>query len=138
MDEERRLRITRSRQRIGATLSLAAVDLELRQRLLDNPRSVLATPNDTSPSLPPHVQEMRRNIISQLVDRASTDPEFRAQLAHDLPTAVRAAGLSPQVEQLRAELPANAEVMAYSSGWGGDGWGGGSGWGGDGWGGGWG
>jgi hypothetical protein len=129
MADEQQERMRQRQQRIVDVLTRAADDPQLRHRLLDNPRSLLADPNDSTPPLPEHVQELRRQIIGQLVDRAAADPAFRQQLAGDLREAVRTAGLAPQMEQLRAELPAKAEVVGFS------GWGGGWGW--PDWGGGW-
>ena len=55
------------------------------------------------------------------MDRVSQDPDFAGLLRQDLFQAIRTAGLTPQVEQLRAEKPVADEVTGF-------GWGGGWGW----------
>ena len=133
MDEERRLRVKERQSRIADTLIRAADDARLRDDLLADPQSLFGSSAEGRPQQPQHIQDMRRQIISHLVERTTSDSEFRTLLRDDLLRAIRVAGLTPQMEQLRAELPVNAEVTAY--GWGGDGWGGDN-WG-DGWGGNW-
>jgi hypothetical protein len=122
MDADERRRKAREQQvRIADTLIGAAGDPPLRAELLANPSSVFRSPDQTNTQeAPAHVEDLRRQIMTGVMDRVNADQEFAALLRQDLFQAVRAAGLSPQVEQLRAELPVNAEVSAFSwGGWGG-------------------
>jgi hypothetical protein len=127
MDEERRARVIERQQRVAETIIQAADDSAVRQQLLEDPRSLFGRQQAAAPPPPEHVQALRREIVSQLVDRAAADAEFRALLRQDLFQAVRSAGLTPRLEQLRAELPV-AEVSAYWGnpwdwpGWGWPGW----------------
>jgi len=118
MDEERRHQIKERQGRIAETLIRAADDPRLRDELLANPQVLFGS--DTTrdrPEVPEHIQDMRRQIATHLIDTVQSNAEFRTQLRADLLSAIRTAGLTPQMEQLRAELPVNAEVTAYGWGW---------------------
>jgi len=128
MDDERRRRVKERQDRIADTLIHAADDQGLRQELLANPQTLFGPSPDNQPPPPDQVQDLRRQIVTHLVDRAASDSEFRVLLREDLFKAIRSAGLTPQMEQLRAELPVQAEVTGFSA-WGWDwrwGWGWGS------------
>jgi hypothetical protein len=120
MDEDRRRQVMEVRRRIADALIRAAADAELRDRLLADPGLLFSPRDQPRPEVSPQVDEIRRQIITHLTGRVSSDPEFAQQLREDLFQAVRTAGLMPQMEQLRAELPPVAEVTGY--GWGGWGW----------------
>jgi hypothetical protein len=127
MDEERRQRVTARQQHIAQTLIRAADDPQLRAQLLDDPKPLFGGAQEARLPQPEHVQELRRQIASHLIERAA-DPAFRELLNQDLFVAIRTAGLTPRMEQLRAELPVHAEVTGYN-GWGDDWWSWGWGWG---------
>jgi hypothetical protein len=114
MDEETRRQMKERHARIAGTLIRAGTDTALRQQLVDEPASLFGPINQPRPLLPDHVTQMRREIVTHLVDKAASDAGFRTQLQQDLFKAIRSAGLLPKMEQLRAELPINAEVEGYS------------------------
>ena len=113
-DEGRRQAVKERHARIADTLIRASSDAPFREELLAEPALLFGPLDQPRPVLPDEVVEMRRDIIRHLVDRAASDAEFREQLRADLFKAIRAAGLVPKMEQLRAELPLNAEVTGYS------------------------
>jgi hypothetical protein len=121
MDNDERCRKAREQQvRIADTLIRAADDPPLRAELLANPDSVFSFPDQTKHQAPAYVDDLRRQIMTGVMDRVSSDKDFSELLRQDLFQAARSAGLAPQLEQLRAELPSNAEVSGYSwTGWGG-------------------
>jgi hypothetical protein len=118
MDEETRRRLQERQARIADTLIRASTDMALRQQLIAEPAALFDPLDQPRPVLPEHVIAMRRDIITHLIDAAATNAEFRDQLRQDLFKAIRATGLLPKMEQLRAELPINAEVTGYGWGWG--------------------
>jgi len=125
MDEDRRRQAQEGRRRIADTIIQAAQDAPAREQLLADPAALLTPPGQPRREVSPQVDDLRRQIMTQLMDRVTSDSEFAPLLREDLFQAIRTAGLMPQMEQLRAELPPRAEVTAYSWGnpWGWPTWG---------------
>jgi hypothetical protein len=121
MDDERRRRVKQRQVQIADTLIRAADDQGFRQELLATPQTLFGPSPANQPPPPDQVQDLRRQIVTHLDDRAASDNDFRTLLREDLFKAIRSAGLTPQMEQLRAELPVEAEVTGYG-GWGWDDW----------------
>src|SRR5262245_60537006 len=98
MDEERRRQIKERQGRIAETLIRAADDPRLRDELLANPQVLFGAESTRDrPEVPDHVQDMRRQIATHLIDTAQANAEFRTQLRADLLGAIRTAGLTPQM-----------------------------------------
>jgi hypothetical protein len=120
---KRNRKLKDAQARIAETLIRSAAEPDLRQSVLADPASVFTRPDvDGEPN--PLIDDLRRQIATQLMDRVAQDPDFANLLRHDLYRAIRTAGLAPQVEQLRAETPVAAEVTGFgwSSWWWALGW----------------
>jgi hypothetical protein len=121
MDEQRVRKVKDAHARIAETLIQSAAEPRLRQQLLDRPATVFLRPDaaeaDSHNAL---IDDLRRQIATQLMDRVAQDPDFASLLRQDLFQAIRTAGLAPQVEQLRAEKPVADEVTGF--GWGSSWW----------------
>lgn len=118
--EQKRQRAREHRQQIRAGMSEAlnrAVDDEgFPQHFLDNPRAVIGgQQSGSSPERPSEVHQQRRQLLEQMLDRASSDKEFRTSLTQNPLQALWQGGYGPQIEKLRSEMPLE-EVLGY--GWG--------------------
>ena len=113
MDEDHRRQALEGRRRIADTLIQAAEDTPSREQLLADPAALFTPPGQPRREVSPQVDDLRRDIMSHLMDRVANDPDFAPLLRDDLLQGIRTAGLMPQMEQLRAELPPRAEVTGY-------------------------
>ena len=124
--DQMRKRVQERRRRTGLVLLRAVDDASFRQELLSNSRSVFGVPvQPEGTELPPEVQQLRRELLQEVLDRAASDAGFRAQLGERPRQALQDGGFGPRLEQLRAEMP-QPEVRGYGWGWnltGGGGWG---------------
>ena len=58
------------------------------------------------------LNEERRAVAQQILDRIASDPGFRGQLLDDPQSALRVAGFSPAVQRLRS--PDESDVRGYA------------------------
>ncbi len=114
--EQQRERRKQVRQKAADNLNRAVNDPQFRQRLLDDPAAWSGKPLE-GPALPVEYQRQRRELLQQVIDRASSDGQFRAQMTENPRKAIWDAGFGPKLEQLRAELP-QADVQGYGWAWG--------------------
>jgi len=117
--EEHRRQVKEAHTKIAETLIESAAEPRLRQQVLADPGTVFTRPDGADEQSNAVIDDLRRQVATGLMDRVSQDPDFASLLRQDLFQAIRSAGLTPQVEQLRAEKPVAAEVTGF--GWGG-GW----------------
>lgn len=135
--EQMRQRMEERRKKTTELLTRAVNDADFRQLLLDNLRAAFGVPEGAdSPQPPEEVVRLRRELLQDVIDRASSDAALRTQLGERPRQALQEGGSGPRFEQLRAEMP-QQEVKGYGTGWSltaGGGWGyfwdpGASGWG---------
>jgi hypothetical protein len=114
--EERRKQVKEAHLKIAETLIESAPEPRRRQAVLADPGAVFKRAEGAEPSNE-LVDDLRRQVATGLMDRLAQDPDFANLLREDLFQAIRSAGLSPQLEQLRAEKPVGAEVTGFGWGW---------------------